>query len=238
MEVSLVLFIRRTQEQGFRSGLWYHVLTAVCSSQSRTDNSMNKKCFYKWTIMFLSLDHSNWNSREINWNNIRRKSHYSWRKRVVWPNSSWRMARRSKRFQITPIQVHSLCNANSHDSRHPESAINALHSAFIVLTWCHLHHTWQKWFQFNRFINTCDSCISQTSSSAAQKETLPRSASGQDRHPDSQPGAHGGFRWYHLVLFKGVKCDTHCYIVCNNDENKISTYALKLHLFDHTYSKK
>ncbi len=67
--------------------------------------------------MFLSLDHSNWNSREINWNNIRRKSHYSWRKRDVWPNSSWRMARKSKTFQITPIQVHSLCNANSHDSR-------------------------------------------------------------------------------------------------------------------------
>ncbi len=93
----------------------------------RTDASMNKKCFYKWTVMFLhyilSLDHSNWNSREINWSNIRRKSHYSWRKRDVWPNSSWRMARRSKTFQITPIQVHSLCNANIHDSRHPESAI-------------------------------------------------------------------------------------------------------------------
>ncbi len=82
----------------------------------------------------------------------------------------------------------------------------------IVLTWCHLHHTWHKCFRFNRFINTCDSCISQTSSSAAQEETLPRSAAGQDRQPDSKPGAHGGFRSYHLALFKGVKCDTHCYV--------------------------
>jgi len=162
-----------------------HTDPCLCIHLSQeTGTFMNKKCFCKWAVMFLhhilSLDHSSWSSREINWNNIRRKSHYSWRKRDIWPNCCWRMAWKSKTIQIMqPFMI----------SDHPKSPIMHCTVPFIVLPHGQNDFGW--------FTNTCDSYISQASSSAAQKETLPRSPAGQDRGPDSQPGAHGGFTWYY-----------------------------------------